>query len=82
VRLDDIGSGAVLAETARGRIEIGVREGVAAWLDLRTQFGRVTNNLDDAAQPEPGDDTVEVRARTSFGDITVGRARDAAKDHA
>jgi hypothetical protein len=84
VRLDEVGRGAVLAETARGRVEIGIRPGVAAWLDLRTQFGRVLNNLDDAAQPEPGEDTVEVRARTSFGDITVGRSRahDAATDQA
>ena len=84
VRLDEVGRGAVLAETARGRVEIGVRAGVAAWLDLKTQFGRVQNNLDDAAQPAPGEDTVEVRARTSFGDITVGRspAHDASRDRA
>ena len=61
-------------ETARGRVDIGVAEGVAAWLDLETSFGNVQNCLDAAAQPEAGEDTVEVRARTAFGDITVRRA--------
>ena len=74
VRLDEVTRGAILVETARGRVEIGVVEGVAAWLDLKTQFGRVTNRLDDAAPPGAGEDTVEVRARTSLGDITVSRS--------
>ncbi len=74
VHVDGVAHGAVVAETSRGRVEIGVAEGVAAWLDLKTQFGRVANNLDDVAQPEAGEDTVEVRARTAFGDITVSRA--------
>jgi DUF4097 and DUF4098 domain-containing protein YvlB len=74
VRIDEVARGSVVVETARGRIEIGVVDGVAAWLDLNTGFGRVKNGLDDAPQPAAGDDTVEVRARTSFGDITINRA--------
>jgi DUF4097 and DUF4098 domain-containing protein YvlB len=74
VRVDAVERGAVLVETARGRVEIGVIDGVAAWLDLQTGFGRVNNRLDDTSQPTPGEDTVEVRARTSFGDITISRA--------
>ena len=74
VRLDEVTRGAILAETARGRVEVGVSEGVAAWLDLKTSFGRVTNSLDAAAQPAAGESTVEVRARTAFGDITISRS--------
>jgi len=74
VRLGEVARGAIVAETARGRVEIGVADGVAAWLDLKTQFGRVANNLDAATQPEAGEDTVEVRARTAFGDITINRS--------
>jgi hypothetical protein len=48
--------------------------GVAAWLDLSTGYGNVRNDLDAAGRPAPGEDTVEVRARTSFGDITVSRS--------
>jgi Toastrack DUF4097 len=66
--------GAVVAETAFGRVDIGVADGVPAWLDLDTKFGKVSNELEAAGRPGPGDEAVEIRARTSFGDITVHRA--------
>lgn len=82
VRLGEVAHGAVLAQTGFGKVEIGIRDGVAAWLDLNTRYGNVNNDLDAAERPEPGEDSVEVRARTSFGDITIHRsfANDAGKD--
>jgi hypothetical protein len=74
VRLGEVASGAVLAQTSNGKLEIGIRDGIAAWLDVRTQFGRVDNHLEAADRPEPGQPTVEVRGRSSFGDITVRRS--------
>jgi DUF4097 and DUF4098 domain-containing protein YvlB len=73
IRLGEVARGAVLAETALGKIEVGIREGVTAWLDLNTSFGRVHSDLDDADRPEAGEDAVEVRARTAMGDITIRR---------
>jgi len=82
VRLGEVAHGAVLAQTGMGKVEIGILDGVAAWLDLNTRFGNVQNDLDAAERPEPGEDAVEVRARTSFGDITIHRsfANDTGKD--
>ena len=57
-----------------GKVDIGIRDGVAAWLDLNTGFGKVRNELDDAPGPAEDDETVEVRARTSFGGITIRRS--------
>jgi hypothetical protein len=74
VRLGEVGGGAVVAQTALGKVDIGIRDGVAAWLDLDTHFGKVHNELDAAGRPQPGAATVEVRARSSFGDITIRRA--------
>jgi DUF4097 and DUF4098 domain-containing protein YvlB len=74
VRLSEIASGAVHAQTACGKVDIGVLDGVAAWLDLYTHYGNVRNDLDAAERSEPGEGTVEVRARTSFGDITIRRS--------
>jgi DUF4097 and DUF4098 domain-containing protein YvlB len=74
VRLGEVAHGAVLAQTALGKVEIGIRDGVAAWLDLNTRYGRVHNDLDPTERPGPSEDAVEVRARTSFGDITITRA--------
>ncbi len=74
VRLGEVAGGAVVVQTARGKLDVGIRDGVAAWLDLNTAFGAVRNELDDAPRPAPGDATVEVRGRTAFGDITIRRA--------
>jgi DUF4097 and DUF4098 domain-containing protein YvlB len=75
VRLGEVAGGEVRAETALGQVEVGIRDGVAAWLDLDTRFGTVHNNLDAADSPAPGEDTVDVRARTAFGDITVRHSK-------
>ena len=75
IRVGAAGRGSVVAETACGAIEVAVAEGTAAWLDLSTGFGHVHNSLDAAGPPAPGDDTVEVRARSGYGDITIRRAQ-------
>jgi hypothetical protein len=73
IRLDAVTGGAIVAESACGKVDIGLRTGVAAWLDLHTGFGRVSNLLDACDGPGPSEATIEVRARSSFGDITVRR---------
>jgi DUF4097 and DUF4098 domain-containing protein YvlB len=75
VRLGEVAHGVVLAQTGKGKLEIAIGDGSSAWLDLNTRFGNVHNSLDAADRPEPDDATVEVRARSSFGDITVRRAQ-------
>jgi hypothetical protein len=82
VRLGEVAHGTVLAQTAFGKVEIGILDGAAAWLDLNTRYGTVRNDLEAAERPRPGEDAVEVRARTAFGDITIHRssANDPGKD--
>ena len=82
VRLGEVAHGAVLAQTGLGKVEIGIRDGVAAWLDLSTRYGSVRNDLDTTDRPGADEEAVEVRARTSFGDITIHRsfANDPGKD--
>ena len=74
IELGAVARGSVVAQTAYGKVGVGIRDGVAAWLDLNTGFGNVVNDLDASGRPEPGEDTVEVRARSGFGDITIRRA--------
>jgi DUF4097 and DUF4098 domain-containing protein YvlB len=74
VRISDVTRGTTVMETAAGALEVGIHEGTAAFLDLRTQFGTVRNSLDAADEPAPSEHTVEVRARTSVGDIVIGRS--------
>jgi hypothetical protein len=73
VRLCEVARGSVVADSGAGKLEVGVRAGVAAWLDLDTRHGRVQSELDAAQPPAPGEEKVEIRAHTGYGDITVRR---------
>ena len=74
VRIGEVTRGSVLLETAFGDVEIGIREGTAARLDVRTHYGAVRNDMDASEGPGPSGETAEVRARTGFGDILIHRA--------
>jgi hypothetical protein len=75
IRIGQVTRDSVTLHTATGDLEIGIAAGTAAWLDLNTGHGRVHNALDDIDHgPEKSEETVEVRAHTSFGDITVRRS--------
>ena len=74
VRVAEAVRGSLVLETAYGSVEAGVREGTAAWLDLQAGAGRVRNLLDDAEGPEGAGETVEIRARTAYGDVVVRRS--------
>ena len=74
IRLGQVARGAVTVATASGALEIGIKQGTAAWIDATTKFGRLHNHLSPADTPAPSAETVQVRARTSFGDITITRA--------
>ncbi|WP_405682058.1 DUF4097 family beta strand repeat-containing protein [Streptomyces sp. NBC_00057] len=65
----------VQLETSYGAIEVGVREGTAAWLDVSSGSGQVRNTLTASETPEKTEDTVKVRARTRHGNIDVLRAK-------
>jgi DUF4097 and DUF4098 domain-containing protein YvlB len=73
VRLGEVARGSVVLETRLGDLEVGIREGTAAWLDVRATAGKVHNALDVAEAPEPSAEAVEVRARTSAGSIVIRR---------
>jgi Putative adhesin len=67
-------NGAFTAHTASGEVEIGIPQGTAARLDLRTKSGVVTNALEPSDGPAEDDETLVVQARTGSGDIMVRRA--------
>jgi len=76
VRIGEVVRGKVSATSKNGSVEVGIREGSAAWLELNTEVGRVYNELASSDAPEAGEqvDKVEVRASTKLGDVTIRRA--------
>lgn len=75
LRVDEVARGTVQLETSYGSIEIGVREGTAAWLDASSDQGQIRNALTASDSPAETEDTVKIRARTRYGNIDVRRAR-------
>ncbi|TQL46626.1 putative adhesin [Homoserinimonas aerilata] len=73
IELVEVSAGSIDVETAFGQIALGVRDGVPAWLDLSSKSGHVRNRLDTDRAPDGSEQSVAVRARTNFGDITVER---------
>ncbi|SEK80105.1 Putative adhesin [Blastococcus sp. DSM 46786] len=74
VRVGRAVRGSLVLETAYGEVEAGVPEGTAAWLDVSSGAGRVRNLLTESEGPEGSAETVEIHARTSYGDILIRRA--------
>jgi DUF4097 and DUF4098 domain-containing protein YvlB len=73
VRLGEVARGSVVLETALGDLEVGIPEGTPAWLDARSTAGRVENALEAGTAPEPSAESVEVRARTTAGNVLIRR---------
>lgn len=74
IRIGEVVRGSVEIETSAGELEVGIREGTAAYLDVSTRFGHVRNSLETSEGPERAVETAEVRARTSYGDVVIRRA--------
>ncbi|MEU6125148.1 DUF4097 family beta strand repeat-containing protein [Streptomyces sp. NPDC047123] len=74
ITVRELTRGEAVLETAVGKIAIGIRTGTAAWLDVQTKAGAVTQSLEESQTPPEPAETLKVRARTSMGDITVHRA--------
>jgi len=80
VRINDAVRGSIEMRSSYGGLELGIRQGTAAWLDLDAHHGSLRNALENASAPPGTDgseeqpDTVEVLGRTAWGNITVRRA--------
>ncbi|MGX2996354.1 DUF4097 family beta strand repeat-containing protein [Streptomyces sp. JNUCC 64] len=75
LRVAEVARGTVQLETSYGAIEVGVREGTAAWLDVSATSGQVRNALTASDTPETTEETVNIRARTRYGNIDILRAK-------
>ena len=76
VRLDEIVRGEVRLESSYGALEVAVRRGTATWLDVATEHGSVINSLGAGDGPGQFEETAEVRARSSWGDIVIRRSNE------
>jgi DUF4097 and DUF4098 domain-containing protein YvlB len=74
VSVHEATGGSLDLATSYGKVEAGVREGTAAWLDLESSSGKVRNLLTASDAPAAAEESLRIRARTSYGDIVIRRA--------
>ena len=74
IRLGAVARGAVVLEAHIGDLEVGIPEGTPAHLDVKATAGRVRNALEASGVPDAGAERVEVRARTTIGDVVIRHA--------
>lgn len=74
IRVGDVRRGTVQLETSTGELEVGIRPGSAAWLDVKTKHGTVQNLMESSDGPVDDEETVQVYARNSFGNIVIRQA--------
>jgi DUF4097 and DUF4098 domain-containing protein YvlB len=74
IRIGEIVRGPAILQTSYGDVEIGIPAGTAAWLDVSSLHGRVHNALDATGAPAQAGETAEIRASTSYGNVTIRRS--------
>lgn len=67
-------SGHLDVKSTSGDVRVGVAQGTAVLLDCSTVSGQMRSALRSTGEPEPGEETLELVARTISGNLLVDRA--------
>src|SRR5207248_1005400 len=62
------------AQTASGDVQVGIRQGSSVYIDASSMSGDMTSELPVSDTPPAYGPSVDFRARTMSGDVTVRRA--------
>ena len=74
VRVGELVRGSAQIDGSYGGVDVGIRRGVSVWLDAVSQHGVVRTDLPASTAPTDSDDSLELRVRTGYGDITIHRS--------
>ena len=74
VEIGAMSSGSCTVTTSYGSVGVGIPTGTAAYLDLQSDHGGVRSELDRTDEPGAAVERASIRARTSYGAITIRRA--------
>jgi hypothetical protein len=74
IRVGEASRGVLRLETSAGELEVGIRPGSAARLEVNAKYGTVRNLMESVDRPQENQETVQVYARNSFGDIVIRHA--------
>lgn len=69
IRIEDAVRGDLRLETSYGELQVGIRPGSAAWLEVNATHGTVRNLMGPV--DTESEDTVRVQARSSYGNVVI-----------
>ncbi|MFF4749188.1 DUF4097 family beta strand repeat-containing protein [Streptomyces sp. NPDC002514] len=75
LRVNHATRGTLQLHTSHGAIDIGIHHDTATWIDAHSEHGQVHNTLATTQPPHTTDDTLEIHARTRYGNINIHRAQ-------
>ncbi|MFD6157262.1 DUF4097 domain-containing protein [Nocardia sp. NPDC060256] len=73
IRVAEVMRGSIVVSASIGQLDIGVRAGTAALLDVRSVTGNIHNFMTPADGPGAASAKVEIRATTTTGDVAIRR---------
>ena len=74
IRIGRMTHGQAKLMNGSGDIEVGISDGTAAYLDVKSERGSVRNSVASQETPDASDAQLTVHARTRHGDIIIQRA--------
>jgi len=74
IRIGEASRGVLRLETSMGELEVGIHPGSAARLETNAKHGTVQNQMQPVDRTEGNEDTVQVYARNSYGNIIIRHA--------
>ncbi|WP_328394347.1 DUF4097 family beta strand repeat-containing protein [Nocardia sp. NBC_00416] len=74
IRIGEASRGVLRLETSMGELEVGIHPGSAARVETDARYGAVRNVLGPVDRPQENEDTVQVYAHNSYGNIIIRHA--------
>ena len=74
IRIGEAARGELRLETSVGELEVGIRPGSAARLEVNAQQGTVQNLMQPVERPADDENTVRVYARSASGNVVIRHA--------
>lgn len=74
IRIKEVSGGTIQLENGYADVDVGVPNGVAAWIDASSSHGRVRNELTPDPDAAGSERSVELRLHANHGDVIIRRA--------
>ena len=73
IRIREVNGGTIRLDNGHADVDVGVPNGIAAWIDASSAHGRVRNELTPDPAAAASDRTVELHLHATYGNVIIRR---------